>query len=643
MKKFNTLNRSWKEILFSASGFGPNLLMVIMGAYLSNAINPAALQAGGTTGWEYQTISGICLILPVLFSILWTIAKCFDGFIDIPFAALTDGLRTKWGNRRLPIAICFIPMVVSFSMCWYPLFVNADGITTSQQIGNTVWLFFWALIFFATYTMNLIAFYGSLSTVCINEKQRSRVSAYKSFFDTITYCLAYALVPVILNTAQIHIDKLVFFCLPFMLTMIIPLIMIKEGEKWEAKAISMGYDVTPLKSQPPVKFIESLKLTGKNKPFLKWLLVNSCSFFGLQLFLVSMNALIVGGMGLNGTQMTIVDTFAFAPVPLMLYLFNRLKRRKGVRFAFQTSLLSFAVAITAFLIGSTYVMGDNITVKMIIAAAGGIIGSFAIGSFFMMSYLIPSQISTVEEQLTGRNHSSMYFATQAVTTSVAGAISSSLIWENIKNLFFAKGISGIVQAQDSTEAASILGTSASNVYNFGTFIVPMITCAFCLVGFACAFMMPKNYTPRLVGLQIVSEEQYNKKIASIQKPITYPIEGASNLVFNCLWFLSATIFGFAWYSSVIDDVNTFAQKKISKWWVLLIFVCFPLAALLAYKLNKATDEKCLKMKIKTKPYTPLIIIFSLFYLNLVTLSILQHKINLIATIQKKAIDKKEVS
>ena len=43
MKKFKTLDKGWKEILFAFSAFGPNLLMGIMGAYYSDAVNPAAL------------------------------------------------------------------------------------------------------------------------------------------------------------------------------------------------------------------------------------------------------------------------------------------------------------------------------------------------------------------------------------------------------------------------------------------------------------------------------------------------------------------------------------------------------------------------------------------------------------------------
>ena len=32
-----------------------------------------------------------------------------------------DNLKTKWGKRRLPIAVCFIPMVISYAMCWWPI------------------------------------------------------------------------------------------------------------------------------------------------------------------------------------------------------------------------------------------------------------------------------------------------------------------------------------------------------------------------------------------------------------------------------------------------------------------------------------------------------------------------------------------
>ena len=373
-KKFVTLDKKWKEILFAASGFGPNLLMILMGAFFTDAINPAALPEG-----SYQAISGACFILPAIFPLLWALSKIFDGVVDIPLAALTDNLKTKWGKRRPPIAVCFIPMTLAYMFCWIPIF--GEGAT--HQLGNTIWIVSWALVFFSTYTMSLISFYGSLSQVCATDNQRLRVSSFKSFFDTITYCLVYALVPLLLDVFKIHVDKFAIILLPLMATMLIPLFMIKEGDKFEAKAIKEGYDITPLAEEEKVGIFESIKLTFTNKPFLRWCAVNCCSFFGLQMFLVAMNALISGGMGMNGTQMAILNTCAFAPVPLMLYLFNKLKARKGLRFAYQTCLLSFAICILTFVINNTIFMGeDNVTLQMIIGCIGGVIGSWAIGSFF---------------------------------------------------------------------------------------------------------------------------------------------------------------------------------------------------------------------------------------------------------------------
>ena len=50
------------------------------------------------------------------------------------------------------------------------------------------------------------------------------------------------------------------------------------------------------------------------------------------------------GMGFDGMGMAILNTCAFAPVPVMLYLFNKLKAKKGTRFTYQTCLICFAIS-----------------------------------------------------------------------------------------------------------------------------------------------------------------------------------------------------------------------------------------------------------------------------------------------------------
>lgn len=641
MKKFRNLDKTWKEIIFSASGLGPNLLMVLMGAYFTDAVNPAALNLAQNPNKAVQTIAGTCLILPFLFPILMTIAKAFDGFIDVPFAALTDNIKPRWGKRRTPIVICFIPMVLSFAMCWIPI-----GLTPEYQLVNSIWFFCWALVFFATYTMSLIAFYGSLSTVCYDSKQQVRVSSLKSFFDTISYVIVYALVPLILGASGLHVNELVFVLLPLMGTMLIPVFMIKEGKRWEKKAKELGYEIPEETKEEHVGLFESIKLTFTNKPFIKWCIVNCCSFFSLQMFLVSMNALILGGLGLGSFEMTILNTCAFAPVPVMLYLFKKLSDKKGIRFAYQTCLIAFSVAILAFVFGNSYFAGDNYVFKMVIGAIGSVIGSWAIGAFFMMPYLIPVKIGVVEEKLVKKNHSAMFFAVQAFTTSIIGAVASGLVYEYIKTLFISKEVSGIVVGTDTLlatgeiisaaqNAATQLGVSVDSVYNLGTLLVPITVAVCCMGGFVLAFFMPKNYSPKEVAKELKLEKEYEENKDLFPEEKEYPFESESIIINDSLWILSGTIFGHIWYYQMIDAVNTFAEKRISKWHILVGVLCFPYGIYMSLRLNSEINKKCDELNIKRRRVAVWVAVLSGVGLSCLALSILQYKLNKIANIQNK--------
>ena len=599
-----SLDKKWKELLFAFSGFGPNLLMILMGCYFTDALDPAALDGYA----PLQTISGGCLILPAIFPILFALGKVFDGIIDIPFAHITDNLSTKWGRRRPAIAVCMLPMILSFAMCWIPI-GGADG-----QIINTVWVSAWSIVFFATYTMCLIAFYGSLSTVCTDEPQRLRVSGYKSFFDTITYCVVYALVPVILGAFQIHIDKLVFICLPLMLTIAIPLFLIKEGEKY-------GYPENNGRAAEKISIGESISLTFKNKIFRRWLYVNCCTFFGLQMFLSAMNGMIMGGMGMSEFHMAILNTSAFAPVPIMLYLFNKVKAKKGVRLAYQSCLLAFAVSIMSFFIASRFILGEgNTTLKLIIGIVGGICGSWSIGVFFMMPYLAPAQISSVEERLTGKNHSAMYFAGNAVATSIVGAISGSLVYENIKHVFINKDFS-IVWSKEAKGA---------EWFNLGNLLVPFIVCITCVIGFFLAFKLPRDFTPAILAKEFKDNDPA-LDISAIEAEEVKEERGEIIFVQVGLSILSGFIFGFVWLGLLMKSLRELTGKfKPAVAYVASALIPFA-SIYFVMKMRKAIMEEAASRGIDVDMNKGLLVASSVLFfvlpINVIALAILQHNVN----------------
>ena len=636
MKKFKTLDKGWKEIVFAMSAFGPNLLMGIMGAYYSDAVNPAAL---GIEEAAVQSIAGVCLVTPLLYAILATIAKIFDGIIDVPLGHLTDNLKSKLGKRRAPIIYCFIPMVLSYVCLWIPI-AGVDQTETVKLI-NTIWFVVMSFIFFGTYTMNLICFYGSIGQVAYDDAQRLRVSSYKSFFDTIYYVLVYALVPVFLSMfrgTNLSIENLVFMLLPLMGTVLIPVFMIKEGDKNEAKLKALGYDVVEQEKEEQVPILKSIKQTMLNKPALRWNIVNSTVYFGLQMFLVSMNALIVGLMGLKTIHMTILNTFAFAPIPIMLYLFNKCKAKKGIRWTYQSCVLCFAVCILCFLLASEYVMGpENYTLKVIVGAIGGVVGSWALGSFFMMPLLIPSSISATEEKLTGTNQSAMYFAGQALFTCVIGAIASG-VYDAIKNLFVPRDFSqvllvdnklmesvGIDTAREA--AAAAMNLPVGEVFCLGTMLVPIIVSLCCILGFFLARGMCKNYEPQEIAEQLGMSDVYEQK-KNLFPVVNKKEEKSENVGVNIgLWVLSGSIFGFIWSYGMRNRVNEFSDKKIGIiHWILSILIP-PYGAYLYICLGKKIKSECDRLGISCKDYSVVYGVFGFLFLNFVPLAILQSKLN----------------
>ncbi|MDD4290951.1 MAG: MFS transporter [Clostridia bacterium] len=589
-----SLDKKWKEIVFAMSGFGPNLLMVLLVAYFTDAVNPVGL-AADINLWS---INGKVLVVMPLFSILWTAAKAFDGIIDVPLASLTDSIKSKFGRRRTPIAIAFLPMVISYFLLWLPSF---------SQAGNTAWIICWAVVFFAAYTMCLIAFYGSLSTVCTDEGQRLRVSSYKSFFDTISYCVVYALLPAMLRLLNLSIDKLALYCIPLMVTMIIPLFLIKEGAK---------YTTAKAENEKRVGFWESLKLTLGNKMFMRWMLPNCCAFFGLQMFLTAQNTLISGVMGLGAGSAAILNTFAFAPVPMMLYLFNKLKKKKGIRFTYQSCLLSFGLCILCFNFAGSYFWGDSYLPKLVIGAIGGIIGSWAIGAFFMMPYLIPTQIAAEEERLTGKNHAAMYFAIQAVLTSIVGAVSSGLVYENLKMW---------------TKDAVVNGVVAEGAIKCGVSLVPLIVSIFCIGGFFLCFLMPKDYTTAAVAKALKLQNHIDKPDATVEyKPL---FEKETIFVNIVLSILSGFLFVFIWLATIANKSRLLFERKRKAVvdWLLMSFIPF-FAAFWFYKNAKLAVEKGKEKNIEIKDKSILYFILCCLFLHFFVCILYQKDLNRFAEV-----------
>lgn len=402
------LTKGWQKLLYGIGGMGVNMLNLMMGSYLCSAIIASGF-ADSVIG--NQTFLQKDLVIAGVWAAFSLIAKILDGVIDIPMAAFTDRLRSKWGRRRPALIIGFVPMVAA-----YLAFLLITPENAAESMGNTVFYGIVLCVFYAFYTLTMVTYYATFTEIVDNEKDRGFISNVKSVCDIVYFILGYVVVSAMLKGMNIRTVGLIV--LPLSLTMMIPLFLIKERS-------TRDEDTTKQEKAKMVGLFKSLAYTFRDKDYLVWMVVYFFMTFGVQLFLSGINEF----FSVTGIDMTLTMAASFAPVPFTLILYNKLIRRRGFRYAFQWMLAIYAAGMFA-MCGIGFMPAG--TAKMLAAIGGGLICSFSIGALFAVAYSIPSELAAQDELRTGVSHSAMYFAVQGLFSGVATGIGGNVVLTVLK-------------------------------------------------------------------------------------------------------------------------------------------------------------------------------------------------------------------
>ncbi|MBQ2062187.1 MAG: MFS transporter [Oscillospiraceae bacterium] len=393
-----------KIILYAASGMGINMLNLMMGSYLCSA-----LLVGGFAAKDvpFQTFAQRDLVVAGVWAVFALIAKIIDGVIDIPMAAFTDGLRTRFGRRRPALLIGLIPLVLAYAA--FLIIPDPSGAT----LVNTVYYGVILCIFYSFYTLTMVNYYATFTEIVETEHERNLLSNAKSVFDIFYFILGYVVVRMLLN--GLNITKVALIVLPIALTMLIPLFMIKEPDLRDEAAEKM----------PRLSLTRSLAYTFRDKPFILWMCVYSFMTMGVQLFLGGINEY----FSHVGMSMIFVMVAAFAPVPFTLMLYDRILRKRGFGFAYRYILVTYIVGMMSMFAVSYLPQG---TAKTVLSIVAGLVSSLAIGAMFAVAYSLPSQFAAEEEKKKGVSHAAMYFAVQGLFAGVATGIGAGVILTALK-------------------------------------------------------------------------------------------------------------------------------------------------------------------------------------------------------------------
>ena len=450
------LRSKWQIILYGCSGMGVNMLNLIVGSYLCSAL----LTGGFSTNIEYWTFANTDLVIAGVWSVLVLVAKIIDGVIDVPMASFTDNLRTRFGRRRPAILGGMVLMIAAYLMFLIPMPAEAS-------IANTIFFGVALCLFYSFYTLTMVTYYATFSEIVDNEKDRMFLSNVKSVCDIVYFILGYALLPMLVK-GHINISTVALIFLPMVLTMLIPMFMIKGDDNRNST----------LAKEKSVSLVKSVAYTFKDKNFLLWMVVYFFMTMGVQLFLGGINEF----FSTNDLSMTLVMMGAFAPVPFTLILFNYLTKKKGFGFSFGYTLVIYSIGMIAMFFGQA---ATDHTVKTVIAIASAVIGSFGIGSLFSVAYSIPSQLAVEEEQRSGVSHSAMYFAVQGLFSGVASGIATGLILVALKDNKIALFGMKVPEVIAGIETGNMVDPSA-------VVLMTLLAGVFCLIAFGLMFLLPKS-------------------------------------------------------------------------------------------------------------------------------------------------------
>lgn len=404
MKK---LTKKRQILLYAASGLGINMLNLMMTSYLCSALLVGGF---GEAAKPFQTFAQKDLVIPAVWAVFALAAKILDGVIDVPMAAFTDALRSRWGRRRPSLLIGMVPLLAAYLL--FLVIPRPEG----ASLLNTVYYGVILCVFYTSYTLTMVTYYATYTEIVDNTDARNLMSNAKSVFDIVYFILGYVGVRALLN--GINIRPVALMVLPLSLTMLIPLFMIREPSSLDGRA--GGED-----GSRTVNLFSSLRYTFRNRPFIIWMLVYSFMTFGVQLFLGGINEY----FSYVGMSMILVMIAAFAPVPFTLMLYNRILKRRGFGYAFRYALLTFSLSMISMFAVSRLAQG---TVKTVLSIVTGLLSSLAIGALFAVAYSVPSQLAAEEEERSGVSNSAMYFAVQGLFAGVASGIGTGVVLTALK-------------------------------------------------------------------------------------------------------------------------------------------------------------------------------------------------------------------
>lgn len=241
----------WKKIIYALGQFGWSLVSYAPGMLLIYFYLPPETRKPGFPPRIYQ---GAILGVFTIIGLAYALGRVFDAVTDPVIAGLSDRSKSKFGRRRIYLAVSVLPFSLLSLLIFTPPMKGSSPI-------NTVWVFVMVLVFYWFMTMYVTPYFAWLSELGHTPKERLQLSTlisvtwalgaavgsqtflFKSIFENMGYD----------PTAAFQITMVIFAVAGFVL-MLLPVIFINEKKYCESH-------------QSSEKIFEALKSAFGNRDF----------------------------------------------------------------------------------------------------------------------------------------------------------------------------------------------------------------------------------------------------------------------------------------------------------------------------------------------------------------------------------------
>lgn len=435
-----------KLIIFALGQLGWSLASFAVG----NALVYFYMPPESTTSSLFPTYiyQGAILGIVTLIGLINFGGRIFDAITDPWLANMSDRNKSRFGRRRIFMAISAFPLALFAFLIFVPL-------TSGESTINSVWLVFCIMMFYLAITAYTMPYNALISELGHTPTERLNISTAIS----VTFALGFAIgnqIYVLTNvfTDNFHMSnteafqtvQLIFVAIALIL-MMLPVFFINENRYVEKHTSDEGV-------------IKSLKRVLKNNNFLRFTFADLTYFLALNFIQMGISYFIITLLGLDKGLISFLMILLFAISFLFYVPINIIAKKLGKKRVMVFAFIMFAIDFLIIALLNKFPFSHEFQAYAIV-----IIAAIPIAIFGILPTAIVADIAEADGIETGTYKAGIFFGTRTFMMKL-GISSANLLFPSF--LLLGKSVenpTGIRVAAFAAGAFCLIGLTFFITYN----------------------------------------------------------------------------------------------------------------------------------------------------------------------------------